>query len=540
MKGLKPQLQNTLLIIGSIFFALVFLEGALHITGLTYRYAQKWNNGVHLDDVKEIRILCLGESTTALGMSDSYPSRLRSLLKEKYPDKKIVVINEGEPGTSTAGILKKLFTNLQRYKPHIAILMMGINDNNSILTRPGEELLTQSYNPFVAWFKKRHTVRLITAIGINVSHMIDKPKAYKSIDPIPAPFTIDEARAKIANQDYYEAEKILLDLVKEEHPDPSALFHLGLVKTKLGEPLKALKLFQRQMKIAPTAKSAFEVASTLDFAPKDLPKSYHLEKLRFFKLAHDLEPENLFYLEEYSLALIYFEEFKTEAEHYLRKAVQQGSKSKYVLRNLASFVTDVNLASKYFKLAIKQDPFDFSLRYPYLLHLMESKQTKKFNTVLKQTRALFPHEENLKQFNKEVKIARTSKSKAKKKLDRAAENFNSLSAERNGLLENPTTQKNYRKIVKILLKNNVIPIAMQYPLRDIELIQKMFRESTNLIFVENKKNFQEALKEKDYGEVFSDKFAGDFGHFKREGSDIIAESILSALVRNALLPTSSF
>ncbi|MBI3486144.1 hypothetical protein HY025_04365 [Candidatus Daviesbacteria bacterium] len=36
----------------------------------------------------------------------------------------------------------------------------------------------------------------------------------------------------------------------------------------------------------------------------------------------------------------------------------------------------------------------------------------------------------------------------------------------------------------------------------------------NVIFVDNEKNFTEALKEGKYDDYFIDKFGGDFGHAK--------------------------
>ena len=47
----------------------------------------------------------------------------------------------------------------------------------------------------------------------------------------------------------------------------------------------------------------------------------------------------------------------------------------------------------------------------------------------------------------------------------------------------------------------------------------------NIIFVENKENFEKALSTSNYFDYFYDNFAGDFGHCTLKGNLLIAQQL---------------
>lgn len=97
---------------------------------------------------------------------------------------------------------------------------------------------------------------------------------------------------------------------------------------------------------------------------------------------------------------------------------------------------------------------------------------------------------------------------------------------------NKQTYELYKLIIKKLTNNNIKVICMQYPVRSIASLKEMLKneEDYNKIeFLSNEDNFKQALKEKKYNEIFSDRFAGDFGHYKQEGSVLIAENVVKSL-----------
>ncbi|MGE0268505.1 MAG: tetratricopeptide repeat protein [Candidatus Omnitrophota bacterium] len=120
--------QKFLLIVGSLIFLFVLLEVGLRLGGVVYIFSQDLQNKKNLSEGGTYKILCLGESSTALGGEFSYPKQLEKILNEKRPDIQFRTINKGIPGITTSYILTKLDEYLNSYKPDMVIVMMGIND----------------------------------------------------------------------------------------------------------------------------------------------------------------------------------------------------------------------------------------------------------------------------------------------------------------------------------------------------------------------------------------------------------------------------
>ena len=71
-----------LLIISGIFLALVLLEVGLQTASFILAINHERQNHVSFEE-NEIRVLCIGESTTQLGGEDSYPFQLEEILNSK-------------------------------------------------------------------------------------------------------------------------------------------------------------------------------------------------------------------------------------------------------------------------------------------------------------------------------------------------------------------------------------------------------------------------------------------------------------------------
>jgi len=97
---------------------------------------------------------------------------------------------------------------------------------------------------------------------------------------------------------------------------------------------------------------------------------------------------------------------------------------------------------------------------------------------------------------------------------------------------NKQTYGLYKLIIKKLTDNNIKVICMQYPVRSIEPLKQMLKNEQyygRIEFLSNEENFKNMLKEKQFFEIFSDQFAGDFGHYKQEGGTLIAENLVESL-----------
>jgi tetratricopeptide (TPR) repeat protein len=97
------------------------------------------------------------------------------------------------------------------------------------------------------------------------------------------------------------------------------------------------------------------------------------------------------------------------------------------------------------------------------------------------------------------------------------------------------TQENYQSIAKIISNSNIKHVAMQYPRRDISMLRNVLKSFPNILFVENKNNFEKYLISNSYDELFIDRFGGDFGHFTLLGSQIIANQLVDSMKENKLI-----
>lgn len=96
---------------------------------------------------------------------------------------------------------------------------------------------------------------------------------------------------------------------------------------------------------------------------------------------------------------------------------------------------------------------------------------------------------------------------------------------------NPTTQYNYHRLKDALDKKGVRLVCVQYPIRSIMPLKKMFEKEGRVIFVDNEKIFKDSVEKESYNEYFTDMFAGDFGHCTSKGNRLLAENIAIAILK---------
>jgi tetratricopeptide (TPR) repeat protein len=120
--------QKMFLAAGGIVLSFLFVEGALRFGGFVFLRLQEYRNTISLRHRGGYRIMCVGESTTALGGRDSYPSQLEEILNQRNPGMKFSVINKGIPASNVGAILSQAEENLNRFNPDMVVAMMGIND----------------------------------------------------------------------------------------------------------------------------------------------------------------------------------------------------------------------------------------------------------------------------------------------------------------------------------------------------------------------------------------------------------------------------
>lgn len=121
-------LQKIIFIICGLMVCLVTVEMLLRLGGFIFLAFQEHRNRISIAQSGSYRIMCSGESTTAFGGNDSYPSQLEKILNQSNAGIRFTVINKGVPGVPTSNLLAHLEDYLNIYKPNMVVTMMGIND----------------------------------------------------------------------------------------------------------------------------------------------------------------------------------------------------------------------------------------------------------------------------------------------------------------------------------------------------------------------------------------------------------------------------
>jgi len=97
---------------------------------------------------------------------------------------------------------------------------------------------------------------------------------------------------------------------------------------------------------------------------------------------------------------------------------------------------------------------------------------------------------------------------------------------------NPVTVNNYRKLKEILNKRGIKFVCVQYPMRSVEPLKKIFEgKQENMVFVDNELIFKDAVKKGGFRAYFKDMFAGDFGHYTPKGNQLLAENIAKTIIK---------
>ncbi|MCB4792525.1 MAG: tetratricopeptide repeat protein [Elusimicrobia bacterium] len=93
---------------------------------------------------------------------------------------------------------------------------------------------------------------------------------------------------------------------------------------------------------------------------------------------------------------------------------------------------------------------------------------------------------------------------------------------------------NYKRLRKILKKRGVKYVCVQYPMREVDDLKLIFKEEKDIIFVDNKRVFKEAINKQGYNEYFRDRIDEKFGHCTIKGNKLLAENIADTIIREVL------
>jgi len=471
------------LIILGLFLGVLILEAGLRLAGLSYLAWQDYQNSraFNRGDSGEYRILCLGESTTAFGGEDSYPRQLERILNRRLPERRSTVINKGLPGADTSLIISELERYLNSYSPDMVIAMMGINDDDA----ESYLLLKNRFYRFKALIKSSRVYKLFKVLSARLCSRETFKKMY-----------LERGDSYLELRDYEKAHSMFQEILRMDPGQAAGYIGLGRCYYEQGQHLRSKEAFLKA-RIRGRAKEDDYVE--LGWGYYDLEDNITAESM--FKHAIELRPE---YYHLYVEAAQFYHAIKSyiQAEEMFKKAISLKVDSKdnwpysafgwhYLERNM------YRQAEEMFRKALDVHPSDLGVYRDWgLLKQAEGKYA--------QAREYFAKAQPF-----------VEESRAK-------------------------TFRNYQRLRGMVLKRGIKLVCLQYPLRSLEDLRRMFASEDRVTFVDNEMIFREALKDGSFDDYFTDRFAGDFGHCTAKGNSLLAENVAEVLIKEYFSPDYAY
>ncbi len=537
------------LVLLGIFFFLVLLEAGLRLGGFVLCSIQEYGNLRSIKQKGTYRILCLGESTT----QGQYPHLLEQVLNRRNIGVRFSVIDKGRAGANTLFILNQVESYLAEYRPDMVVTMMGINEKNVRYYRDIPEsdtwlfrhcrvyrfgrilylhILKKIKHEDIYGFNKREAIyRFDRADPGRKAKLEDRGIALKN-----ANLTDGPSAEKVAKSDFVDRERspgpgsssltrsMLSEaeesLKKTDPQNNNAYFELGRFYQEQGEFLQAENSFKKAIEINPGNDNVYvELGELYRFQGK------FLQAEDLFKKAIQLNPENdqAFY----KLGWLYRNLSKfPQAEDSFKKAVEldpKNDENQVLLGGIYHDQGKFSQAEDSFRKTIELNPRNERAFLELGEIYRDQGKFSQAEDCFKKALALSPQHERVM-----GAMASLYEDMGKPELAKGyAEKANRWRFEHCV----PDTVNNYRKLKEILDRKGIKLVCVQYPVRSVESLKKIFKKDEGVIFVDNERVFKEALKKSGYREYFRDMFGGDFGHCTQKGNMLLAQNIANVILR---------
>lgn len=480
-----------------LFLALVLLESGMRLTGALLLRKQHSFNQKNLFSPSTIRVLCLGESTTAdLGNSNhSWPEYLQAILDDSSTSYKFKIINEGRTGTFLATIIDRLESNLQVYDPHFVVAMIGINDVSGVVYK-----LTL-LDRYQGWFSRFRVYKLFNLL-LKRLQSPRPPASAAGSSPAQAGGKVDrrleQAQTFLLTQNLEAAYTILRELYLLDPQRPDVILALATYFDLRGSYAEADTYYFTLTQRYPTnAQYWFAVGNSM--------------LKRYENLTPDPPPQA--------------RDLLLTAGQLLAKAVELDKASTKILATYGFYLLHIDSpkALETLRQVINRctgtcDGLAKKLAKVFIAHAQYADAEKACQLVVK-ANPLF--EAPLWELGN-LYIAWGQPEKASQAYDRAAQIRKTYLDSRLG--------NAYLRIYGALRKRGTKLFMMQYPLRDVAALRHYFTGLDGVSFISNQENFAAALETHPYDRLFVDRFAGDFGHATSLGNQLIAQNVAAALL----------
>lgn len=492
-----------------LLIALLLLEGALRLGGHLFLMQQDARNRRVLTGADTVVVLCLGESTTALGGEESFPSQLQDVLDEWGGNGRFSVINKGIPGTDSSVILEQLGTHLDAYQPQIVVAMMGANDMGGAIPFDGVPMVEQTGFP-----RGLKTYRLLRLVQHRDGEETE-PASTLGAKP-PPPGEPGKAPLRPRHRD------------RKARPDLPSEGQEARRLADAGDETAATRAFQIALEAYPDHSDLL-----VEAARHHERRELHGEAEAAFRRATDLAPDDAdawFGLGRILRKEERFEEAAVAFEH----AVEADASDPVTHASLAlcyEALGRVDDAQRSLERSLALDPgsrrtviraIDF-----YDEHDLHQEALTLFGRI---EREHSPDHVML------GRIARYHQAGGDR---REAQRV----MERADLLRHAaycsTTRDSYRQLHAALRERDILLAAVQYPTRPAEPLRRLFESDDGLLVVDNEASFEEAILETSFSAIFSDACYGDFGHATARGNRMLAENVARRIFETWLDPAGS-
>ncbi len=467
-----------------VCLAFVFTGIVFEIAGYIFIANKERHNQQTIKDTDTYKILCVGESTTAMGGKNAYPQQLERILNNRISHNKISVINKGIPGHTTTSILDEIKENIKNNNPDMVIAMMGINDGT--IWANNESLEKKSF-----WARLR-ILRFIELLWVNINQGNKGKEASENLGE-----SISKKSQILSEQgwrlleehvDLIGAKTLFQDALVEDQENIHAMLGLGTALNRLKKTDNAIVILTEAAGLQPAN----------PFLRDELIRSYVVKKDKdeVTRLLHQQ------FQKKYPV-FIYFEPLDVIAAAWGKEETEMILKKISESRKGWSAV-DLGLAYFYFN---SQNYSDASKNIEIYLNDYQKLPDVAIYGIAGQIYKGLGEVERAKEFFKKSELASMK----------------------------PVTAQNYLKLRDIVLSKGLVLVAVQYPVRSIEPLKYVLGDDPRIIYVDNERKFKEALKMQSYDTLFIDSFAGDFGHATVEGNRILASNVAQEIFNRKVL-----
>ncbi len=512
----------------------------------------------NLEDLAEgdgvFRILCLGESTTAVAgdvdgrrlvTRTSYPTQLERILEERRPDQRFEVFNYGSMSGTSSVAIERLEAAIPELHPHMVIAMMGIKDT------PREELPGLAGLP--PWLAELRTVQLAawlveeyrleanrtvteveTAADIpeGMDGMVRTLRLYtrepRLMDEPPEVYEPILDRIRVGMYLWYigrmdRAEAVLRELVEETDYGYNALARVLVSAGKYAEAREELELatmlhpeepFYRIVLADLLTEDGYpEQASALLQASLDQADGFrHPDAARAYimlSLGDALRAQG-----DYARAREILENVPNIPgwNEYKPVLMPVEMLRAFNLGHLYLDMGEYSLAEAHLKYAIERIPKRHISMFLLGQVYAATGEWEKEEAIRRQT---LDGAERLAEYFELAKVYRREGHR-----DRAPE----LVAE--AMERIPSLERNYRELYNITQRNGIHLVVMQYPSFSLDLLHAYAPPDPGVTFVDNEHLF-DADPDRYF---FSPTFPNSFSHYTDEGSRLLAEHLADTVL----------